>query len=177
MGRTLVASLLAVVVVLGVAVESGLADGAAFQLALFAPIQLRDESLSIRALRINLIYGRNVSVQGLDIGLVNHCTGGNTVGLQHGLVGYVGGNFAGWQNNGVDVVKGRLTGLQSGIYNQMDNGEAVQWGLVNVASDVAGLQVGLVNYTQKMNGLQIGLVNIIRQKEDLPVLPLINWSF
>jgi hypothetical protein len=176
--RTLVAVVMAVLVLLGVAVESGFAgDGEVFQLALIAPIQFRDESLSIRLLRLNLIYGRNVSVQGLDIGLINHCTGGTSLGLQYGLVGYIEGNFVGWQTNAIDVVKGRFTGLQTGIFNQMGNGEAVQWGFVNVASDVRGFQLGIINYTQRMYGLQIGILNVIRQKESLPVLPVINWSF
>jgi hypothetical protein len=173
-----VAAAVAAVILLGVAAQSSFAEGsAAFQLALFAPIQLRDESLSIRALRLNLIYGRNVSVQGLDVGLVNHCTGGASLGLQYGLVGYNEGDFAGWQNNAVNVIKGHLTGLQSSIYNQAGQCEGVQYGLVNVASGASGLQLGLVNYARTMHGLQIGLVNVIRQKEDLPVLPLINWSF
>jgi hypothetical protein len=178
MRRVSVAALMVVVVLLGIAVESGLAgEGKVFQLALFTPIQFRDESLSISLLRLNLIYGRNVSVQGLDLGLVNHCTGGTSVGLQYGLVGYNEGNFAGWQYHAVDVVKGRFVGLQSGMLNMMGNGEGVQWGLVNVATEVGGLQLGLVNYTQRMYGLQIGIINVIRQKESLPILPVINWSF
>ena len=178
MRRTSIAAVMAVVILLGVAVESGFAEGSAtLQLALFTPVQIRDASLSIRLLRVNLIYGRNVSVQGLDIGLINHCTGGTSVGLQYGIAGYVEGSFAGWQNNAIDVVRERFSGLQSGLYNQMGHGEAVQWGFINVASDVTGLQLGILNYTQKMHGLQIGIVNVIRQKENLPVLPLINWSF
>jgi len=178
MNRILVAVLLTVAILACVAVESGYAEGeAAFQLALINPIQLRDESLSILILRLNLIYGKNVSVHGLDLGLFNHSTGGTSVGLQWGLVGYVGGSFAGWQNNVIDIVKERFTGLQSGLYNQMGQGEAVQYGGVNVANSISGLQLGLINYTQTMYGLQLGLLNVIRQKDKLPVLPLVNWDF
>jgi hypothetical protein len=28
-----------------------------------------------------------------------------------------------------------------------------------------------------MHGLQIGIINVIRQKEKMPVLPIINWMF
>lgn len=178
MRKAFVTALMVIAIGASVAVESGYADGsAAFQLSLFPPAQLRDESLSILVLRLNLIYGRNVSVQGLDLGLINHCTGGTSVGLQYGLVGYVGGSFAGWQSNAIDIVKERFTGLQTGIYNQIGEGEAVQYGAVNVANNVRGLQLGLINYTQKMYGLQIGILNVIKQKDKLPVLPIVNWSF
>jgi hypothetical protein len=178
MGKAFILAFVGMAILAGAAVESGYADGtAAFQLSLFPPAQLRDESLSILVLRLNLIYGRNVSVQGLDLGLINHCTGGTSVGLQYGIVGYVGGNFAGWQSNAIDIVKQRFTGLQTGIYNQIGEGEAVQYGAVNAAGSVRGLQLGFINYTQKMYGLQIGILNIIRQKDKLPVLPIVNWSF
>jgi hypothetical protein len=178
MKRVFVAGLLAVAILAGVAVESGFAEGtAAFQLALINPIQLRDESLSILILRLNLIYGRNVSVHGLDLGLINHSTGGTSVGLQYGFVGYVEGSFVGWQNNVIDIVKERFTGLQSGFYNQMGQGEAVQYGAFNVATSISGLQLGFINYTKNMYGLQLGLLNIISEKDKLPVLPLINWNF
>ncbi|HVP56701.1 MAG TPA: hypothetical protein VMU02_01280 [bacterium] len=178
MRRAFVMACVGIAILAGIAVESGYAEGSAtFQLSLFPPVQLRDENLSISLLRLDLIYGRNVSVHGLDLGLINHCTGGTSVGLQYGIVGYVGGSFVGWQANTIDIVKQRFSGFQSGFYNQMNNGEAVQYGIFNVATDVTGLQLGFINYTQKMYGLQIGLINVIRQKEKLPVLPIINWSF
>jgi hypothetical protein len=170
--------MLAAAVLSCLAAEVALAEGtSAFQLALFNPIQLRDESMSIFALRLSLIYGRNVSVQGLDVGLVNVSTGGSSVGLQWGLVGYNEGNFVGWQHNLVGVTKGHFGGFQSGCVNVMTEGEALQYGLVNVAQNVGGLQIGLVNFTQRMHGLQIGIINVIRQKEKMPVLPIINWMF
>jgi hypothetical protein len=148
-----------------------------FQVALFNPIQIYNEDKGIIILRFNLIYGRNVSVKGLDVGLVNHNTGGVSKGLQHGLVGLVEGDFVGWHDNAVNLVRGEFTGYQSGIYNSLDHGEAFQLGIFNKARDVSGLQLGLVNYTENMYGLQIGLVNIIRQKATLPFFPIVNWSF
>lgn len=152
-------------------------DGEPFQLALFHPLQIRDESASITALRLNIIYGKNVSVTGLDLGIANHCTGGESVGLQYGLLGFVEGDFMGWQDNAVSIVYGSFTGFQSGLYNQCGRGEGLQMGFVNRATDMRGLQLGLVNYTETMYGLQVGLVNIIHQKERLPVFVFVNWSF
>jgi hypothetical protein len=152
-------------------------EGKPFQLALFNPLQIRGEETSITALRLNLIYGKNVSVTGLDIGIANHCTGGQSLGLQYGLVGFIEGDFMGWQDNGISIVMGRFSGFQSGFYNHCGQGEGFQMGFVNRATDMRGFQLGLVNYTENMYGLQIGLLNIIQRKETLPIFIIANWSF
>jgi hypothetical protein len=148
-----------------------------FQIALFNPVQWRAETAEIVGCRLNLIYGKNVSVKGLDVGLGNHCTGGTSVGLQYGLVGYVEGDFSGWQENMICMVKGTFTGYQSGLYNEFDRGTGFQMGVVNRTRDMTGFQLGLINYTETMYGLQIGLLNIIKRKETLPVFVIVNWSF
>ncbi len=147
------------------------------QLSLFNPVQARPEDTSIFLLRINLIYGKNVSVKGLDIGIANHCTGGISKGLQWGIVGFIEGDFIGWQDQFVNIVGGTFTGFQSGFYNDLDNGEAFQLGFINRARTVSGFQLGFVNYTEGMYGLQIGLINFIQDKDKFPVLPIVNWSF
>jgi len=68
------------------------------QLALVTPIQLFPEDYSITGVRLNLLYGRNVSVTGLDVGMVNHTTTGSFKGLQYGLVGLADSEFLGWQD-------------------------------------------------------------------------------
>jgi hypothetical protein len=149
-----------------------------FQLALFNPVQIRAEDQAISILRINLLYGKNTYVKGLDLGLVNHTTSGTTKGWQLGLVGYNEGEFAGWQDNYVNVTEGRFLGLQSGIFNSAGGGEGVQAGTVNVSSArFSGLQLSLVNIADDLYGIQIGLVNIIKSKETLSFLPIVNWKF
>lgn len=133
------------------------------QLSLVTPIQIFPETDSIAGFRFNLLYGRNVSVTGLDMGLVNHVTTGSFIGLQHGLVNVVDSDFMGGQHGGVNVTQGRC--------------EGVQWGMVNYANEMSGVQFGFVNYARKMKGFQIGLVNIIRQGGQFPVFPIVNWSF
>jgi hypothetical protein len=133
------------------------------QLALVTPIQLFPDDNSITGVRINLLYGRNIYVTGLDLGLVNHTTSGVTTGYQTGLVGLADADFVGWQHNAVNVVNGDCEGFQ--------------WGLVNYAGDANGLQLGLVNYAVTLKGLQIGLVNVIKQGGQFPVFPIVNWSF
>jgi hypothetical protein len=133
------------------------------QVSLVTPIQIFPEKYTITGIRLNLLYGRNVSVQGIDIGLVNHTTTGQFQGLQWGLVGLTDADFTGWQDCAVNVVQVRCEGLQ--------------WGLVNYAGNMSGFQLGFVNYAKKMKGLQIGLVNIIKQGGQFPVFPIVNWSF
>lgn len=133
------------------------------QLSLFAPIQLFNENTSITGIRLNFLYGRNTSVTGLDWGLVNHCTGGKSSGIQIGLVGLVDGDFSGFQDNFINSTKKDFRGWQ--------------WGFVNYAHYANGLQLGFVNYAVTMKGLQIGLINIIKQGGQFPIFPIVNWSF
>ncbi len=147
-----------------------------FELSLAPGVQLRDADSAIRILRLG-IYNKNVSIQGLDIGLINQTTEGISKGLQVGLVGFTEGDFVGWQTNAVGIVRGEFNGLQIGAYNEISNGEAVQIGFFNRARDIGGLQLGIVNWATNMEGIQIGLINIISGKESLQFLPIVNWSF
>ena len=140
-----------------------LAEERPIQLSLVTPIQIFPEEDDITGLRLNLIYGRNVSVTGVDLGLVNHCTGGVSTGIQHGLVNVTDTDFVGWQDGLVNVTRNDFQGLQ--------------WGFLNYAGYANGLQLGFINYAERMKGLQIGLVNIIKYGGQFPVFPIINWSF
>jgi len=133
------------------------------QIALVTPIQIFPEDDHIGGIRFNLIYGRNASVTGLDVGFINHTTKGLSQGVQFGCIGLVDADFIGWQDNYVNITKGNFEGLQLGIYNY--------------ANQMNGIQLGLVNYAVNMKGLQIGLVNIIKQGGAFPVFPIVNWSF
>lgn len=140
-----------------------LAQEKPIQLSLFTPVQLFSEDTPISGIRLNFIYGRSVSVTGLDWGLVNHTTTGKFAGVQFGFVGLADSDFLGWQDNGINIVKGNLEGLQ--------------WGLVNYANYAHGIQLGFFNYAVSMKGLQIGFVNIIKQGGAFSVFPIVNWSF
>jgi hypothetical protein len=151
------------VVVFAMAPALVVAQDRPIQLALVAPIQIFPESNSITGLRLNLLYGRNEKVTGIDLGLVNHTMSGESKGIQWGLVNITDADFTGLQDGWANVTKGNFEGLQ--------------WGVVNYANHANGLMVGLVNYAMTMKGLQIGLVNIIRQGGQFPVFPIVNWSF
>ncbi len=133
------------------------------QISLVTPIQIFPEEDDIKGVRLNLLYGRNASITGLDIGFVNHTTSGVSKGWQMGFLGLSDSDFTGWQGNSLNIVKGDFKGLQLGV--------------VNYAKFAEGVQIGLVNYVESMHGLQIGALNIIREGGLLPVFPIVNWSF
>jgi len=133
------------------------------QLSLFTPIQIFSDKDDITAFRFSLIYGRNASVTGLDLGMFKHTTSGVSKGLQWGFVSWNEADFTGWQYNTVNVTGGDFKGFQ--------------WGFFNYAGSAKGLQLGFINYAETMYGLQIGFANIIREGGVFPVLPIVNWSF
>lgn len=158
------------------ATGSALAAPSPVQLALFDPVQIVKHDQSVGILRIDLIYGKNAGMTGLDLGLINHTTGDQT-GLSYGLASYVQGAFVGWQDNAVNIADKSFLGLQSGGFNRSQDGHGVQVGWLNVTDRMSGLQLGLVNYTRVMTkGLQIGVGNVIREGK-IPFLPIVNWRF
>lgn len=120
---------------------------APIQLAFVTPIQIVPEGKPVRGLAINFIYGANTSVEGVDLGLINRTTTGQSSGLQWGFVNISEGQFKGFQ-----------------------------WGWYNTGRDVNGLQLALVNYAAKIHGVQVGLINIIKTGGQFPVFPIVNWG-
>ena len=143
--------------------NSGTGQSKPVNIALINPIQIFPENTTITGVRLNILYGKNVSMTGIDFGLVNHIGGGGFTGAQFGLVNLCDGKFLGFQDGILNLADGDVEGLQ--------------WGLFNKGNYVNGLQFGLVNYAASMKGLQIGLVNIIKKGGQFPVFPIVNWSF
>ena len=155
---------------------SALAGESPVQIALFDPAQLVKNDQSIGIFRLDILYGKNAGMTGLDLGLVNHTTG-TGAGLAYGLANITEGSFTGWQDGAVNIADKSFLGLQSGFFNSSKDGHGVQWGLVNVTDRMSGLQVGIVNYTKVMTkGVQIGVGNII-QEGGIPFLPIVNARF
>jgi hypothetical protein len=150
----------------------------AVNLSLVTPISIAKETDSVTAFRFSLLYGKNTSVEVLDLGLISHTTEGLSKGLQWSAVNIAEADFKGLQIGWlVNYNAGSFEGVQFGFVNHTNNGDGLQVGFVNYAQKYHGLQIGFVNYAQKYHGLQIGLVNIISQDGFLPVFPIVNWSF
>ena len=98
-----------------------------FQIAIFNPVQIFNAKTTIKGFRLNLPYGRNKEVYGIDLGFVNR----------------VDENFSSWQMGFVNLVGGRSSGLQMGLYNSSKELKGIQLGLLNTAREMKGLQLGL----------------------------------
>lgn len=164
------------------------------QLSLFNPVQIVNEDTSIKGLRLDLLYGVNDNVAGIDFGIVNRDKG-KGCGLQLGVVNRVSCSFYGYQRSIFNVVeenfigiqlgevgnyvKGDYLGYQSGVVNITKDGfKGFQLGLLyNYAETMNGLQLGLINVAGDLNGIQIGLININKKKDPLGFFPIINFSF
>jgi hypothetical protein len=152
--------------------QSALAQKRPVQLSLVTPAQIFPPEDTIAGVRLNILYGRNVVVNGLDIGLVNHTTDISR-GIQTGLVG-IASSFQGIQFHVVNISKGKFEGWQLGHVNVSDTFRGFQAGLVNTTGEAEGFQISLVNYARRLTGLQIGLLNINKEGGMVPVFPLFN---
>ncbi len=132
------------------------------QISLWTPVQIFPENYDVSGFRLDLPYGRNANVRGLDLGIFNHATG-VVEGFQCGF-----GNRA-----------SELDGLQFGVFNSSDSSEAgcCQLGLINMGKAVTGVQIGLFNFCNTMSGVQIGLLNFITQSDVVIFCPIVNAQF
>lgn len=152
-----------------------------FQIALVYPVQLSKPDSSVTGLRLNLFYGRNKNLSGVDLGFTNHITG-QFRGVQFGATNLVGSSFAGIQEgilfNDVEgdfaglqggalggAVKGTFQGVQGGFLNVTTSGDFYGWQTSAFSSvcdkDMRGLQTSsFLNLVKgECKGIQIGAVN------------------
>lgn len=170
--------------------------------ALWNPVQTSDENTSIHGFRLDLPYGKNYDVQGLDFGIASETTrnltgasftlgssvGHNVVGVQSGFVlALAGGTVYGLQE-GIYAETSKLHGVQFGVVTQVkqrgygarfaavnlgDSHEGAEFGIVNYSKRSSGFQLGIVNVTEQLHGVQIGIVNIAKNGF-LPFFPVMN---
>jgi hypothetical protein len=166
------------------------ADGCfPFQLSLITPVQLVHTDRSICGVRLNLLYGSNREVWGLDAGAVNKA--GNFSGIELGLlVNVIKSNEEttskpSWGIQAAGLVnrdsRGSFTGIEvAGISNEnrklhFTGMQAAIVGNKNRNGDVTGMQVAMFNHSTTLNGIQAGLGNGVTPVEgivDFVVLPI-----
>lgn len=146
------------------------------QISLCDPVQTSPNVCDVCGLRVNVIYGKNHNVTGVDLGLINHVTG-DMKGLELGAINVVEGEMSGMQT-GLFNCCSNLNGVQNGLINVCENkADGVQRGFINQARDVNGLQWGLINISRNLNGVQLGLINIQKSRYHFRVMPIINIAF
>lgn len=137
------------------------AGAAPCQLALCYPLQVVEASADVTGLRLNLLYGRNQDIAGLDVGLINQAVH-RVVGLQIGGIG----NLNTWPFSTNQAAE--VNGLQAGLlFNTTATARGAQVGAgVNwVQGDLRGLQLCYVaNVVQhEARGVQAGWLNVAQQ--------------
>lgn len=115
----------------------------------------------MRGVAIDGLYGRYVSVWGLQAGLVGRAT-----------------DLYGLSVSAVSIVDSRMGGMQVGAFYSWSNEMmGIQAGLVNYADRVIGMQIGLVNNCRRLTGMQVGLWNSVTGRGYLGSVPFLNIGF
>ena len=170
-------------------------------LSVVPPVQLPKENFAVAGIRLDLIWGIQQNVYGIDVGTLVNSTLQNSVGIQavggmnlnRGNTTIIGLQVAGIAN--INIGKTYLFGIQAGLYNE-NKGESfgygvqvgainlcdhmklvgLELGLYNKAFEVYGFQIGLINSVEDLHGIQIGLLNF-NNRGLFAVAPILNIGF
>jgi hypothetical protein len=106
----------------------------------------------------------NQDFMGLQVSGIANRVCGDTTGLQvAGIANYNGaGETIGLQIAAINVNQGESTGMQIGVYNQVEG--------------MSGVQIGIFNIADNFNGMQLGLCNLIK-KSPFPFMVIFNFGF
>ena len=144
-------------------------------LALVPSVQIFNDQAEVTGMRINFV-GSNISMTGLDIGVVNMVKNrfsGAAFGIGNSVTGYAKGLQMGCYN-----FAGESHGLQLGVLNRSAKLEGVQFGIANYANENNRLQFGFINIANNHLGWQIGLMNFNTEPSaSFPGMIFVNGSF
>jgi len=120
---------------------------------------------TVKGVRLNLLYGKNTNMSGLDINIL--------------ALGEID-NFTGVQLNpiwiGASKVNNSFTGVGIGTANiHLGQSTGVVWGLVNYTNNFNGLQLGFVNFNQKKSVINLGGFNF-NQGESTVDIGVVNYA-
>jgi hypothetical protein len=158
----------------------------------FAAPGIREPSdPDVNGVRFSVLYGKNDSVRGLDIGLlsISETKTLSGVGLVLGIGKVTGKMDGGAHFSLINIHTGRDSGLNAAFINKLNEADgAVDIGFVNIAAgetllDIGGLnvsksstaQLGFINITDEIKGFQLGFINIAKNGF-LPIFPFFNFA-
>lgn len=148
-----------------------------FQLSIAAGrSQIFTKPTPVYGLRVNVLYGVQSRVVGLDTGLFNDVD--SLSGLGVGLCNIAREIATGAQLGAAcSHSDGDFRGLQTGLFNNVGGRlSGVQLGVANATETGAGFQLGVINRAASMQGLQFGLLNF-NSNGFLPLFPILNFGF
>ncbi len=165
--------LLGLLLFFGIAVQAF--DTSALQLSVWAPkVQLVPDYIDISGLKLNLPFGGNQRVAGVDLGFVS--INNSSSSLQINLFNRTLNDYVGCQLGLINLA-GTTSGVDVGLFNSTEGiSSGLEIGLVNASLEHRGVQIGLVNYCEFLTGIQIGLANIAT-KSTVPFFPILNFCF
>lgn len=149
------------------------------QLSVWEPVQMFPEKFNVYGMRLNLAYGSNRNLTGLDVGGVNLVTE-TQQGAQLGLVNLSEDSRGGCL--GLLNYTSNLSGIQAGFLNTAQkscNGIQVV-GLMNLADQVRGAQVHcgvLGNGAVRVDGAQFVLLAGYNLTDDVNGLQMAMFGF
>ncbi len=153
------------------------AECSPLQVSVWSPVQLVPVEKTVCGIRLDLLYGDNEGVEGIDIGLVNGAD--SLKGIQIGVLNWASekdswgiqigllvnsrpqvvhyASFTGIQIAGFGNRSGAMKGLQLGLFGNMignKNDHSASW----------GIQAGGINniINSEFTGLQLGMFNELR---------------
>ncbi|MGB6128151.1 MAG: phaC PHA synthase [Psychrilyobacter sp.] len=119
----------------------------------------------VNGVRLNLLYGENRNMTGLDINILALGETNNFTGVQLSPF---------WL--GANKVNNSFTGVGIGAANiHMGQSTGVVWGMVNYTNDFNGLQLGFVNFNQKKSVINLGGFNF-NQGESTVDIGVVNFA-
>ena len=159
--------------------------GAQFQ---FAGLRL-PEADAVTGFRLNLLFAKNTSVGGVDLGLATFTQDGSRDGFTFNMgISMVEGNSSGCACTFLNIHQGQDTGANIAFVNvlkELKSGANI--GFVNMTEghtpfDLGGLsmsktaktQIGFVNFTERIDSFQFGFLNFA-ENGFFPVFPFVNY--
>lgn len=164
----------------------------AFQMALYNPLQIVDEDTDVQGVRLSLIYGKNATVEGVDVGVVAQSR--DAQGLVLAGLHIVDEDFQGIQVSAGAATHGSASGVQASFFlNAARDLEGIQLSTVNLLQessqaiqaatfanldkgDLTGVQLALLNHAVRLGGIQLGAVNLAESTDGVQVGAIWNYA-
>jgi hypothetical protein len=146
------------------------------------------EDPQVDGFRVALLYAKNQSVGGFDLGLASFSEAATSSGFSMIWgIGRVTGRSSGLASAFVNIHESKDTGMNAAFINSVQTMESgVNVGFVNVtdgytSADISGVgiakrakfQIGFINITDELEGVQIGFLNFA-ENGVFPFLPFFN---
>jgi hypothetical protein len=143
----------------------------------------------VRGMRFVLLYGKNNTVSGLDVGFASFSESvtqsgftfnmglskitGTSTGCACSLINIHEGDDRGFNGSFINIIHSVENGVNAGFVNITEGKSGVDIGGLSMSKE-SNTQIGFVNFTQQINSLQIGFLNFA-ENGIFPMFPFFNY--